>query len=121
MTLSNGGHLSVVVARPDKRVELLSVDGGMPIGVMEGAVFANTECPVRAGECYVFYSDGISEARNKKKEEYGVEQLQQVLLEHRAKPAQVILDNTIQDLNHFTGKAEQHDDMTLIIVQILSE
>jgi CHASE2 domain-containing sensor protein len=121
MTLSNGGHLPVVVASSGKSAELLSADGGMPIGVMEGAVFANYERPVGIGECYAFYSDGISEARNRKKEEYGVEQLQQVLMQYHVKPAQVILDNVIQNISHFTGKAEQHDDMTLIIVQIVGE
>lgn len=121
MTLSNGGHLPVVVVRHDKRTELLTSDSGMPIGVMEGAVFANYEGPIRVGECYAFYSDGISEARNRKKKEYGVEQLQQVLLQHHAKPAQVILDQVVQEIGYFTGKAEQHDDMTLIIMQIVGE
>jgi sigma-B regulation protein RsbU (phosphoserine phosphatase) len=93
----------------------------MPIGVMEGTVFANTQRPIRAGECYAFYSDGISEARDQKKKEYGIEQLQQVLVRHSAKSAQVILNEVIQSIGHFTGKAEQHDDMTLIIVRIFSE
>ena len=88
---------------------------------MEGAEFADYECPIQVGECYAFYSDGISEARNRKKEEYGVEQLQRTLLEHLGKPAQAVLDNTIQEIGHFTGKAEQHDDMTLILVQITHE
>ena len=121
VVMSNGGHLPVVVARPGKRSELLTAESGMPIGVMEGAEFANYECPIQAGEYYAFYSDGISEARNRKKEEYDVAQLQRVLLEHWGKPAQAVLDNTIQDIGRFTGKAEQHDDMTLILVQTTNE
>ncbi len=121
LTLSNAGHLPVVAAGADNRAEFLTVEGGMPIGVMEGAEFANKECPIRVGECYAFYSDGISEARNRKKEEYSAEQLQRAILEHRAKPAQAILDNVIQEVTQFIGKAEQHDDMTLIVVKIVGE
>lgn len=121
LKMSNGGHLPVVVAGPDKRSELVTAEGGMPIGVMEGAEFANYECSIGDGECYAFYSDGISEARNRKKEEYGVEQLQKTLAEHHAKPLQTILDNAILDIGRFTGKAEQHDDMTLILVQITTK
>ena len=35
------------------------------------------------------------------------------------KPAQEVLDLTVADVQRFIGKAEQHDDMTLIVVQIL--
>ena len=119
--MSNGGHLPVVVVHPDDKAEQLSAESGMPIGVMEGVGFANYECPLRAGECYAFYSDGISEARNRKKEEYGVEQLEKALRVHRRRPVQEILDDTVKDVTRFIGKAEQHDDMTLIIVQITEQ
>lgn len=118
MTLSNAGHLPVVVARPDGRVELLTADGGMPIGVMPDMPFSNFECALASGECYAFYSDGISEARNKKKDEYTVETLQKALLDYHKREAKQILEQTVSDVTRFIGKAEQHDDMTLIIVQI---
>lgn len=117
MTLSNAGHLPVVVVRSDGRVELLTSEAGMPIGVMEGVGFSNFECPILPGECFAFYSDGISEARNKKKDEFTVEALQQVMMTHRGRNAQEILDHAVQDVTLFMGKAEQHDDMTLIMVQ----
>ncbi len=119
LLLANAGHLPVVVSRPDGRVELLSAEGGMPIGVMPDMPYANIELPLASGECYAFYSDGISEARNKKKEEFDVAALQKSLLAHRKKTAQEVLDLTVADVQRFIGKAEQHDDMTLIVVQIL--
>ncbi len=119
LLLANAGHLPVVVSRPDGRVELLSAEGGMPIGVMADMPYSNVEVPLASGECYAFYSDGISEARNKKKEEFDVAALQKSLLAHHKKDAQQVLDLTVADVQRFIGKAEQHDDMTLIVVQVL--
>ncbi len=118
MMMSNAGHLPVVVARADGRTELLTAEGGMPIGVMPDMPFENFECVLSPGECYAFYSDGISEARNKKKEEFDVAALQKALSAYHKRDAKQILDRTVADVTHFIGKAEQHDDMTLIIVQI---
>ncbi len=117
ITLSNAGHLPLVVTGTGGQTELLTSEAGMPIGVMEGVEFANVERPILPGECFAFYSDGISEARNRKKEEFSIEALQRVMLKCRDLSAQEILDRSVEDVTKFMGKAEQHDDMTLIVVQ----
>ena len=119
LTLANAGHLPVVVSRPGGQAELLSADGGMPIGVMAEMPYTNIEVPLASGECYAFYSDGISEARNKKKDEFGVEELQRSMQRHHKLEIQQVLEKTVEDVTRFMGKADQHDDMTLIVVQIL--
>lgn len=119
LTFANAGHLPIVVSRPNGQSELLSADGGMPIGVMADMPYLNIEVPLASGECYAFYSDGISEARNKKKDEFGVEALQKSLQTHHKLEVQQVLERAIEDVTRFIGKADQHDDMTLIIVQVL--
>src|SRR5471030_409742 len=57
---------------------------GMPIGVMEGVPFDSIERALSPGDLFAFYSDGVSEARNRRKEEYGVERLQAQMTLHRA-------------------------------------
>ena len=118
LTFANAGHLPIIVCRADGRAELLSADGGMPIGVMADMPYLNIEVPLASGECYAFYSDGISEARNKKKDEFGEEALQKSMHTHHKLEIQKILERTVADVTQFIGKAEQHDDMTLIVVQI---
>ena len=118
VVFSNGGHLPIVVVKPDGQSELLTAEAGMPIGVMEGVDFSNAEFTLSQGQCFAFYSDGISEARNRKKEEYSIEALQKVMTTHHKLPAQEILDHSVEEVTDFMGKADQHDDMTLIVVQI---
>ena len=40
------------------------------------------------------------------------------MLQYLKSTAQEVLDSTVGEVTRFIGKAEQHDDMTLIIVQI---
>ena len=116
--LSNGGHLPMVVVRASGASELLNAEGGMPVGVMEGASFSDLEYAVKPGDCFALYSDGVSEARNRKKEEYSIETLQKMITDNRHLDAQSILDKTVFSLNQFMGKADQHDDITLIVAKV---
>lgn len=119
--LSNGGHLPVVAVSQEGKSELLSVEEGMPIGVLPGVSFGNFTRPIHPEDVFAFYSDGVSEARNKKQEEYSIEKLQALLSQYRVLSAQRILEKSVADLNKFMGKAEQHDDITLIIVKIIAK
>ena len=118
MLLSDGGHLPVVVAHANGEQELLSSEQGIPVGVSPGMPFSVMEKTLRKGDCLALYSDGVSEARNKKKEEYGMDALQKVILANNGLPAEGILKKAIADLNLFMGRADQHDDITLIVVKI---
>ncbi len=121
MLLSNGGHLPVISVRTGGETAELVSEEGMPIGVMGGMTFMNAERPIEDGEIFAFYSDGVSEGRNRKKEEYGIEAMTRVILANRKASAEEILDKTVEDLNRFMGKADQHDDITLIIAKIESQ
>ncbi len=118
LLLSNGGHLPLVSTNSDGRLSLLSAEEGMPIGVMPDVPFNVSEWPLKNGDCFMFYSDGISEARNTRKEEYGADTLGKVLITVRDESSDKILNESMECLNRFIGKADQHDDMTLIIVKV---
>jgi len=116
--LSNGGHLPAVFVDTNGQSRLLEVEEGMPIGILPGVPFSKSDLEVNKGDCFAFYSDGVSEARNRKKEEYGVEALQKVMTRYRVLSVQEILNKAVLSLNQFMGKADQHDDITLVIVKI---
>ena len=120
LLLSNGGHLPAVCVDQTGVTRLLETKEGMPIGVLSGVSFSNIEVPIGEGDCFAFYSDGVSEARNRKKEEYSVETLQKVISRYKVLSAQGILDKVVSHLNQFIGKADPHDDITLIIVKMES-
>lgn len=118
LVLSNGGHLPVIQVSVSGQTKMLTVDDGMPIGVMPGASYSSRAFDLGDGDCFAFYSDGISEARNRRKDEYGVEAIARALSAHCRQPAREILAQAVEDVRRFMGRADQHDDMTLIIVKI---
>ena len=56
---------------------------------------------------------------NKNLEEYGEERLCQVIRQNREKPARMIIDLVVRDVQEFVKDYPQHDDMTMVIVKVL--
>jgi len=63
-------------------------------------------------------TDGIDEAMNSKDEEFGTERLNKAILKNTGKSPQELINGVIDELNNFTGNIEQHDDITIIAVEI---
>jgi serine phosphatase RsbU (regulator of sigma subunit) len=72
-----------------------------------------TLCP---GETLALYTDGITEAFNEARDEFGEDRLIDSLRRHRSQPSQSLLDSVVADVRHFSPH-EQHDDITLIIAK----
>lgn len=113
---SNAGHNPPFLIRADGAVESLS-DGGMVLGIFPDVNYDQAEMTLRPGDRLVFYTDGITEARNAEGDEYGEDRLAQAASDVRSKGADVIKDAVLADVNAFTnGRFE--DDATLIVVGI---
>ena len=63
----------------------------------------------------VFYTDGITEARNPEGDEYGEERLAAAAIAARALPVEAMKDALFADVKAFTG-GKFDDDATLIVV-----
>lgn len=95
---------------------------GLAIGMEHGKVFSATieeqKVPIQAGDVFIFYTDGISEAMNKNGEEFGEERLRDAISGVSGVSAQAILEAITQDVMNFTGEAKQHDDFTMVVVRV---
>lgn len=73
------------------------------------------------GDILLLYTDGIPEARNREKEQFGMERMLDVLKARRSRPAKEIVDGIIRAVTEFAGARGFEDDLTLIVVKILDE
>ena len=86
---------------------------GMPLGMMPGTRYDDHEVTLAPGDSVLFYSDGLVEAHNGRREMFGLPRLK-TLLEQHADGASFI-DSLLSELKGFTGEGwEQEDDVTLV-------
>lgn len=115
---SSAGHHAVVKRNSkDGTVEILENAGGPPSGLSEDSTFAQKETSFKPGDALFAYTDGVSEARNKKREEYGLERFK-TCVAAKKENAEAYASALLDDLKKFTQGADQHDDITVLSIVI---
>jgi len=115
---SNGGHNTLLhYIKNTKTIEELDTKSGMPIGIMEGIDYENEDIPFSIGDILFIYTDGISEAMDKRRREFGLERVKKIITSLADRSCQEILDAIYEDIAEFSKGAPQHDDMTAIIIK----
>jgi phosphoserine phosphatase RsbU/P len=76
---------------------------------------------VAAGDVFVLYTDGITEAMNSAAEMFGEERLAALIAGHAHLPPDELRERIVRDVEAFVGAADRHDDMTLILVKLEEE
>ena len=69
-------------------------------------------------DIFVFFTDGVSEAMNNNGDEFGEERLQQIISQNGQCSADDLLNKITREVKKFAGKAEQHDDITMVVVKV---
>ena len=89
-----------------------------PLGILEDVEYQETRLQLAPGDKVVFYTDGIVEAMNKQEEMFGFERLLEVVQDCKAIMADSLLKEILDRVNAFVGGAAQHDDLTIIVVNV---
>lgn len=93
--------------------------GGVVIGAFESPVFRHETIYLEPGDIVVAYTDGITEAHAPHGEVFGEERLERLVRQHQALSASELVKRIVQEVTEFTHGAEQHDDMTLVVMKVL--
>ncbi|MGB9123294.1 MAG: SpoIIE family protein phosphatase [Candidatus Angelobacter sp.] len=93
--------------------------GGVVVGLLEGYPYQQGHVLLVPGDILVAYTDGISEAMNSAEEEWGEDRAMEVIQRCDGLPAQEILQRVFAAADAFVANAEQHDDMTLVILRVV--
>jgi len=94
---------------------------GMPLGLMPGMGYEEKEMVLNRGESVLFYSDGLVEAHDPRRDMFGFPRLQGLVGAHRSGGSSLI-SFLLAELARFTGEGwEQEDDITLVTLDRLEE
>jgi len=119
LTLS-GQHEEIIVVRSGGIVELIdTLDLGFPIGLESDIVdfLAKTEVNLNPGDGVVLYTDGITEAENQQRNQYGLQRLTKVVSGNWQLAAAEIRQAIITDLRQHIGEQKVDDDITLVVLK----
>jgi serine phosphatase RsbU (regulator of sigma subunit) len=90
---------------------------GMPLGLMPGMGYEEKEIVLAKGESVLFYSDGLVEAHDPRREMFGFPRLQGLVGTHRS-GGSALINFLLSELARFTGEGwEQEDDITLVTLE----
>lgn len=113
----NAGHNPPLLIRNSKITKLEI--GGMILGVMKTITpYKSESIQLQKDDVLVLFTDGISEAMNKKSEEFSDEALEKLSLEMAGASAETILKRIQSEVQSFTSGATQSDDITLLVVKV---
>ncbi len=111
---ANAGHNLPYVRTAGGVIELRAT--GLPLGLMPGIVYEETEGFVGQGDAMLLYSDGLVEQHGPGREMYGFPRLREAMATDDAGSA--LLDRLLDELHAFTGPGmEQEDDITLVTLR----
>jgi sigma-B regulation protein RsbU (phosphoserine phosphatase) len=112
------GHPYPVLLNPSGQTRVLG-DGGMPIGLIDGAQYMLTEFWMQPGDRLVIISDGVTECPDLSDAELGTEGFLRLLQKNAELTSSTLLEALIWDLSAFSGRDEFPDDVSGIIFEYL--
>lgn len=119
LEFSNGGHGPLFLYRADRKVCTASKLEGLPVGIEEDNQYKLAKIQLSSGDIVMLYTDGITECWNIAKEEFGLKRVREKLIEYADLNPKEIIENFVRDLDEFASGAEQHDDMTMVVMKVL--
>lgn len=116
----SGQHEEAIVVRCDGKIELIdTINLGFPIGLDDQIAdfISQQDIHLNAEDVMVLYTDGITEAENREKYQYGLERLCNLLIQHRQKSAHEIRERVVEDVRGFIGEHKVFDDITVVVLK----
>jgi len=114
---TNAGHNYPVLIKKTGEIELLK-QGGMIIGVIEDAEYQSANIKLEKGDSLILYTDGVTEAMNPLKDEFGEERLTEILRHSPDLSAPGIINKILEEVSAFTNGNYFSDDLTLVVLKI---
>jgi len=91
---------------------------GLPVGLFPAAEYDEFTFRAVPGDAFVFFSDGILDARNQHGNTFGRERAEQIVTRNCHKTADEIVTLIFQSVNDFVGDTEQFDDQSVVAIKV---
>ena len=119
---AGAGHPPLLVASQSGDQVREVEQNGLMLGLFPEAAYETREISFRPGDRCILYTDGILEAGNATREEFGRPRLKKFLEAHHDVPAGRLTDDLLAEIAHWSNGASStslsahDDDITLLVV-----
>jgi sigma-B regulation protein RsbU (phosphoserine phosphatase) len=107
----NAGHDCPIVVGAGP----LEVDPHLPLGVFEDVKYDTQELQLEPGTTLFLYTDGLTEAKNERHEQFRLQRVEAALTEKDS--CQTLIEHMRETVGTFVNGAEQSDDLTMLAIR----
>ena len=118
---SNGGHNPPFLISADGKAKQLDNIGGLMIGAMKDVPYESNVIMLKPEESILFFTDGVTEAFNKKGDEFHESGLEKILEGKNSFSVKDLIEHVFQNVQSFSEGVEQSDDITCLALKYLKD
>jgi len=111
------GHNPGYVRRADGTLETFPIQG-VAMGLIPLENPKARELQLNVGDMVVFYTDGVIDALDENGYFFGNKRLETCIQSAENQTSAELIQTIVKQVEHFVGKAPQHDDITLLVMKI---
>ena len=115
LSFANAGHPPPLLLSPcQSECRQLDADG-LILGVNKNVVFEEKTTSLSQGDLILLYTDGLTEAENADGEFFGLQRVNDILVQHVQQSPQAIIEVLLEQLKQFCRSESFNDDITLMV------
>jgi sigma-B regulation protein RsbU (phosphoserine phosphatase) len=103
----------------DGKIEFIEVTG-LPLGLFDEAEYDELSFKAKPGDLFVFYSDGILDARNRHGDSFGPERVAAIVAGCATKSAACVVNEIFKAVTEHAAGVETFDDQTVVAIKVKS-
>ncbi len=119
LTVANSGLPRPIYMHSDGNNEVIEATG-LPLGLFDEADYDEFEFRMKPGDMFVFFSDGILDARNRSGELFGRGRVEQIVSECTGRSADCVVDSLFKAVAEHSAGVETFDDQTVVAIRVRS-
>lgn len=116
ITYCNAGHNPPILIKKDNTVISVPLTNDFVLGELEDMAYHEKTLQLMPGDNLLLYTDGITEAMNIRKEQYGEKRLADYCRNLAGKSPKEIIEKITETVGEFVIGAVQSDDITLLSI-----
>lgn len=110
----NAGHdIPFVIG---ENVNELPVKANVPVGIFNDHQYVGQEYVLKPMSTFFLYTDGLTEAKNIRRQQFGIQRLKKILEFYRSSAPTELLELMKKEVQRYAEQAEQSDDLTMLAI-----